>query len=281
MQAFTTPVILTVVIAFISAVVLTIAGKLFAVPENETAGKIRECLPGANCGGCGFAGCDDYAAALAADPTLPCNMCKPGGAAAAKAIASVLGVEAGDVEEMVAVVKCSGIADVTKPEMEFQGNLSCAGAKGFFAGPGTCKFGCIGFGDCTKVCPTGAISVCNGVSRVDRDKCIGCGACAKACPQKIIDLVPKKNRVYVGCSSCDIGKNTIAACKAGCIACHMCEKTCKFDAIHIENNHAVIDYSKCKSCTMCAKACPRHIIHVIPLPGKAPVIKVDAPQVDK
>jgi len=263
------PVILTVIIAGIAAVMLSLAAKFFAVRESETAIAIRDCLSGANCGACGYAGCDDYAKAIAADPTIPSNLCVPGGDTTATKVAAILGQEAMDVLEQAAVVHCSGICDVTKPSMEYEGLQSCAGAKGFFGGPGSCKYGCIGFGDCTKVCNYGAISVCEGVAKVDRDKCVGCGACAKVCPQHIITLIPLRDRVVTGCSSADKGKLTKDVCDVGCIGCKICEKECPFDAIHVIDNHAVIDYDKCRVCGKCAKACPRHIIHVFAKSAKA------------
>ena len=265
-----TPVILVSVIGIVCGVGLTLAAKFMAVPVDETAVKIRECLPGANCGGCGFAGCDDYAAALAADPTIAPNMCAPGGAAAAAGIAAVLGVDAGDSEPKVARVHCTGAEGVHKKSMEYQGFSTCAAAKGFFGGPGECKNGCIGFGDCVAACKYDAIQVVNGVAWVDMEQCVACGACAKACPQALIKLVPKKSRVWVGCSSTDHGKITRQVCDAGCIGCKLCEKACKFEAIKVENNHAVIDTDKCKNCGLCAKACPRHIIHMIPRKPVAP-----------
>ena len=272
--AFVTPVMLTVVTGLIAGVLLTIAAKVFAVPVDETQVKIRECLPGANCGACGFVGCDDYAAALAADHSIPANKCVPGGAGAAAGIAAVLGVDAGTTVEQVAKVMCSGTCDNTSVEMDYQGYLSCSAVKNFFGGPGVCKFGCIGLGDCTKVCKFDAIHVENGIAVVDRDKCVACGACAGTCPQKIIDILPKASRVTVDCSSKDPGKVVTKACKAGCIGCKMCEKTCKFDAIHVVDNVAKIDPEKCKNCGMCAKACPRKIITVVPRPGQKPITKV-------
>lgn len=278
MTAFVTPVLLTVIVGLIASVMLAVAAKFMAVPVDETAVKIRECLPGANCGACGFAGCDDYAAALAKDPTIRTNLCVPGADGVAAMVAGVLGQEALDVVEMVANVKCSGICDAAKTEMDYQGLKSCAAVKGFFGGPGVCKYGCIGFGDCTKVCQYDAISVCEGVARVDREVCAGCGACVKACPQGIISLLPDVKRVHVECSSKDKGKIVTQACKAGCIGCKKCENTCKFDAIHVVDNLAVIDYDKCKNCGMCAKECPRHIIMVFPKANVKPIVKVDEKQ---
>ena len=256
---------------------MTVASKLFYVPVDETAAKIREKLAGANCGACGYAGCDDYANALAADHDIPCNKCAPAGAAAADAIASILGVAAVSAEPVVATVKCSGYNDTAKKAMDYQGLKTCNAVKDFFGGPGECKFGCIGFGDCVKACAFDAIEICNGVAKVDKEKCTGCGACAAACPKKIIDLLPKTSRVYVGCSSLDPGKIVNQVCKTGCIACKMCEKECKFEAIKVEGNLAKIDPALCKNCGLCAKKCPKHIIHVIPKPGAKPVVKVVAP----
>ena len=275
MEAFLNPVLLTVIVGLIASVVLAVAAKFMAVPVDETAVKIRECLPGANCGACGFAGCDDYAAALAADHSIKTNLCVPGADAAAASIAAVLGVEAEDVIEQIANVRCSGICDKTKPEMDYQGLKTCSAVKAFFGGPGSCKFGCIGFGDCEKVCPYHAISVCNGLAKVDRNVCVGCGMCASVCPQKIIDIIPDVNRVHVACSSKDPGKVTKDLCSAGCIGCKLCEKECKFDAIHVVDNHAVIDYEKCKNCGLCAKKCPKHVINLFPKPVVKPLVKVD------
>ncbi len=274
MQAFIIPIAAAVAIALIAALLLSLAAKFMAVPVNETQAAIRAELPGANCGACGFAGCDDYAAALAEGGDVKTNLCVPGADAVAAAIAAILGQDAEDVIEQVANVRCSGLCDVTKPEMDYQGLKTCAAAKGLFGGPGSCKYGCIGFGDCERVCPYGAIQVCNGLAKVDREKCVGCGMCARTCPQHIIDIIPDVKRVYVACSSADKGAVTNKLCSAGCIGCKLCEKACKFDAIHVENNHAVIDIDKCKNCGLCAKACPKKVIKMYPKPQAKPAVKV-------
>ena len=274
MNDFIAPVILAVAVAFIAAALLTLAAKFMAVPVDETQSAIREQLPGANCGACGYAGCDDYASALAADHDVKTNLCVPGADAVAAAIAAILGQEAQDVVEQVANVRCSGFCDKTSKSMDYQGVQTCAAAQGFFGGPGACKYGCIGLGDCTKACRYGAIEVCNGIAVVNRELCTGCGMCAAACPKKLIDIIPDVKRYYVACNSEDKGAVTNKTCIAGCIGCKICEKTCKFDAVHVTNNRAVIDTEKCKNCGMCAKACPKKVINIYPKPNVKPVVKV-------
>ena len=251
-----TPVLIVAVIGLVCAGLLVVASKVFAVEVDERVTKVRECLPGANCGGCGFAGCDDYAANLVADETMPCNKCAPGGAAAAEAIAAVLGRDAGSSEPQVAQVMCNGTCDKSRTVLEWQGLQSCKGAKGWFSSPNACMFGCIGLGDCVNACEFNAIGVVNGVARVNRDECVACGSCAAVCPQSIIKLVPKKMNVHVLCSSTDKGAVARKNCDNACIGCMKCTKACNFDAIHVEDNKASIDYSKCKGCGMCVTQCP-------------------------
>ena len=251
------PVVIVGVMGLAFAIVLTIASKVFYVKVDETVTNLRAELPGANCGGCGFAGCDDYAASLAKDPEgVGVSRCPVGGAAVAAKLAAVLGMEVTETEKQVAFVRCNGNCDASKPLIEYQGLSSCAAAKQVYGGMNVCKYGCLGLGDCMNACQFGAIKVCNGVATVNREKCVGCGACTKACPNGLIALLPEKNKVVVQCSSKDKGAQVRKACTNGCIGCMKCEKTCKFDAIHVVDNLATIDYDKCKNCGMCAKACP-------------------------
>ena len=257
-----TPVLLVVVMGFVFAVILTIAAKVFFVPVDETQVKLREELPGANCGGCGFAGCDDYAAALAADPEgVGPSKCPVGGADVAAKLAAILGMEAGDAEPNVAVVQCNGNNQAVKSLLEYQGIQTCEAAKTIYGGMNACKYGCIGLGDCTRACNFDAIHICEGVAVVAREQCVGCGACAAQCPNHVIRIAPAKNKVVVQCHSEDKGAATRKACSNGCIGCGKCAKVCKFEAITIENNHAFIDPEKCKNCGMCAKECPTNAIN--------------------
>ena len=255
------PVLLVVAMGFVFAVILTIASKIFFVPVDETVTNLRAELPGANCGACGFAGCDDYAAALAADPSIGANKCPVGGADVAAKLAAILGIDAGSTEPQVAVVMCNGNAQAAKKLMEYQGLSTCTAAKQLFGGDNMCPYGCLGLGDCEAACAYDAIHVCDGVAVVNRDACVGCGVCAKTCPNHVIRIAPAKNKVVVQCHSKDSGAKTRKACTNGCIACKKCEKVCKFEAIKVEDNHAMIDPEKCKNCGLCAKECPTGAIN--------------------
>ena len=277
-----TPVLLVAVIGLICAGLLVFASKVFHVEVDERVTQVREVLPGANCGGCGFAGCDDYAANLVADEELPCTKCSPGGADTAAKIAAILGRAAGSSEPQVAQVMCNGTCGASKKVLEWQGLDSCKGAKGWFSSPNACMYGCIGLGDCVKACQFDAIGIVDGVARVNRENCVACGACVGTCPQKIVHLVPKKNQVFVLCSSTDKGAVARKNCDNACIGCMKCTKVCNFDAITVENFLARIDPAKCKSCGLCAVECPTGAINSFrKLPKKkAPAPKLTPEQIE-
>ena len=218
------------------SILLGIASEKFKVPVDEKEVAVRECLPGNNCGGCGFAGCDALAKAIAAGEA-PVGACPVGGQPVADKIASIMGVEAGVGEKQVAFVKCAGTCDKAKSKYKYAGNEDCVSAMSVpGGGPKACSFGCTGFGSCVKVCDFDAIHVINGVAVVDKEKCVACGKCVATCPKSLIELVP------------------------GCIGCKMCTRVCEADAITVENNIAKIDYSKCTGCGKCAEKCPAKII---------------------
>ena len=246
-------------IGLVCAIMLVLAAKFFAVEEDETEKQIRECLPGANCGACGYAGCDGYAKALAADKetkSLKANLCIPGGDAAAREISAILGVEFEDVVEQVAVIHCYGDCEHTAHKMDYVGIRTCEAVKTMYGGDGKCTYGCIGLGDCVKVCPQEAICIENGMAHIDTRKCIGCGLCAKACPRGIISIMDDVERVLVTCNNKDKGAVARQKCSNGCIGCKKCEKNCPTGAIKVVDNLATIDYSLCTKCELCAENCP-------------------------
>jgi Na+-translocating ferredoxin:NAD+ oxidoreductase RNF subunit RnfB len=241
---------------------LGFAAKTFAVEQDERELKVRELLPGANCGGCGYPGCDGLASAIAKGEA-PANACPVANKEAHKLIAEVMGTTAEETEKKVAFVKCAGTCDKTQVKYEYYGVQDCKKAA-LVPGKGNkkCSYGCMGFGSCVKVCAFDAIHMVNGIAVVDKEKCTACTKCTAECPNKLIEMVPAKARHLVACSSPEKGKDVKAACSAGCIGCKLCVKACEFDAITVENNLAYIDYSKCTNCGKCAVVCPVKVIHV-------------------
>ena len=249
---------------------LAFAAKIFHVEVDPKQEAVRECLAGANCGGCGYPGCDGYAAAVAAGQA-PVNCCVAGGQEAADKIAAIMGVSAGAEEKMVAFVPCSGAEGVAVKRFNYKGPQDCQAAM-LFGGKSNkeCRFACIGLGNCAKACKFGAMHIVNGVAKVDRDKCVGCMACAEACPKKIIEKVPYKQAVLVGCRNQDKGAVTRKICDVGCIGCMKCQRECPAEAIKIENFVSTIDYDKCVGCGHCAEICPRGIINLMDLVKQLP-----------
>lgn len=239
---------------------LGIAGKKFAVEVDEREAAVREILPGNNCGGCGFAGCDALAQAIAKGEA-PTNGCPVAGAEVAKKIAEIMGETAGDTVKQVAFVKCNGTCDKANVKYHYYGVQDCQKAS-MVPGGGekSCSYGCMGFGSCVKVCPFDAIHIVDGVAKVDKEKCKACKKCIAVCPRHLIELVPYASLVKVACSSKDRGPVVKKVCDTGCVGCKLCEKNCNFDAIHVEDNLAKIDYEKCKNCGLCVTKCPSKII---------------------
>jgi Na+-translocating ferredoxin:NAD+ oxidoreductase RNF subunit RnfB len=222
---------------------------------------VQEALPGANCGGCGFSGCAAYASAIV-EKGAPVNNCSVGGKETAESIAVIMGVTAGEVTRKNAVVRCCGVTGKIRTKYEYQGNMTCEEATRLSGGYKSCLYSCIGYGSCAAVCPVNAISVIDEIARIDKEKCISCGKCVLTCPKHLIELMPYNGTYFVGCMSEDKGAKTKANCDAGCIGCKLCERACKYDAIHVVNSKASIEYEKCTNCGECAKVCPQKIIRV-------------------
>lgn len=242
---------------------LGFASKVFAVVSDERAEAIKEVLPGANCGACGFPGCNALAEAIAKGEA-PTDACPVGGAPVAQKIAGIMGLDIEVAAELIprkARLLCCGGKDECGQLSEYEGLPDCRAANMYASAGRACTYACLGFGNCARVCPFGAITMNrNRLPEIDPEKCTACGKCIEACPKGILTLVPETAKVYVACSSVAPARDVTKACSVGCIACRICEKVCPFDAIHVENNLAIIDYEKCRNCGLCAEKCPRHII---------------------
>jgi Na+-translocating ferredoxin:NAD+ oxidoreductase RNF subunit RnfB len=262
-------------IALVSALVLYVCSKKFAVEEDPRMPQVIETLPGANCGGCGFPGCSGMAEALVkgADAgSIDGLFCPVGGTEVMGKIADLLGMAIANTDPMVAVVRCNGTCANRPRIAEYSGMRTCSAMNTCGAGETACGFGCLGCGDCVSACQFDALHMNpeTGLPEVDEDKCTSCGACVKACPRHIIELRKKgiKNRrVFVSCVSHDKGPVAMKACKAACIGCGKCEKACPFGAITVDNNVAYIDYNKCRLCRKCVAVCPTQAIHAVNFPA--------------
>ncbi|MBQ5875113.1 MAG: RnfABCDGE type electron transport complex subunit B, partial [Alistipes sp.] len=237
-------------LGILAAVILYFVAQKFKVEEDPRIDEVEKMLPGANCGGCGFAGCRAMAEAMVKQDDISALYCPVGGAECMKSMATYLGKVAPEKEPTVATVRCGGVCAKRPRTNEYSGAKSCAVASSLYVGETACAYGCLGYGDCVEACAFDAIKVNpeTGIAEVDADKCTACGACVKACPKKIIELRkkwPKNRAVYVSCVSKDKGAVTMKACKAGCIGCGKCAKVCAFDAITVEGGVAYIDSQKC------------------------------------
>ncbi len=263
------------IIGLTAAIILYFVSKAFHVIEDPLIDEVTEKLPGANCGGCGYAGCRNLAEAIVKHRSTDGLICPVGGNALVKDISAILGIAAQEKEPKIAVVRCNGSGENAPAKVFYDSALTCTFAHSLYAGESACPYGCLGCGDCVASCPFDAIHM-DPVTKlpvVDEEKCVACGACVKSCPRKIIELRNKGKggkRVFVSCMNEEKGGVAKKNCSVACIGCGLCVKACPFDAITITNNLAYIDFTKCKLCKKCVPVCPTQAIHAVnfPVPKK-------------
>ncbi|MCD6354632.1 MAG: Fe-S cluster domain-containing protein [Prolixibacteraceae bacterium] len=256
-----------------AAVILFVVSQKFKVFEDPRIDEVEEALPGANCGGCGFAGCRAFAEACVKTGDLSELACPVGGNDTMSKVAEILGLEAVKKAPRVAFIRCNGTCDHRPKTNAFDGVTTCAISASVYSGETDCQWGCLGYGDCVAACEFDAIDLREGmgVPLILDDKCVACGACVEACPKDLIELrkkYPKDRKVVVACRNQDKGGVARKACEVACIGCGNCEKECNFDAITIENNLAFIDSDKCKLCRKCVPVCPTHAIIELNFPPR-------------
>ena len=255
-----TPLLILAGLGLVFGVAIGLVAKKFAIQQDPKFEQIRDALPGANCGGCGYAGCSGLAAAIVKGEA-EVSGCPVGGAPVAAKIGDIMGVAAGTQERQTAFVKCAGTCEKAILDYDYTGIQDCTmasmmqngGAKG-------CNSGCLGFGSCVAACPFDAIHVVDGIAVVDKEACKACGKCIAACPKHLIELIPYEQKTFVRCNSNAKGKVQLTICQAGCIGCRLCEKNCEAGAITVTNFLAHIDADKCTECGVCVEKCPRKII---------------------
>ncbi|HUI45862.1 MAG TPA: Fe-S cluster domain-containing protein [Nitrospirota bacterium] len=252
-------------------VALAIVASRFVVKVDPKVEKVRETLPGANCGACGFAGCMGYAEAVVGNPDVAVSMCAPGKSAVAEKIAEITGKKAEKIEPKIARVFCQGGNSLSQRKFIYTGVQDCTAAVLAAGGDKSCEYGCLGYGTCMRACPFGAITMsADNLPLISPEKCTACGKCVAACPKQVIELAQASKAVVISCHSRDKGVDVKKKCQVGCIACGICVRTCPVDAIKIDNNLARIDHSKCVVCGLCVKKCPTSAIHdYIPVRPKA------------
>lgn len=249
------------VFGVVSAYMLSIVAAKFAVKIDPKVEKVRDVLPGANCGACGYAGCQGYAEAVTVKADVSPNLCAPGRNAVANAIALITGKKADARDPIFARIMCQGGWNNSVKRFKYEGVQDCRAAVLAGGGDKSCIYGCLGYGTCAKVCPFGAISMNeNHLPIVDMGKCTGCRKCETACPKKVIEVLPALKAVIVACHSKDKGVDTRKYCQSGCIACGKCVKVCPFDAPSVSNNLSRINLDKCRVCGLCVKSCPTNAI---------------------
>ncbi len=247
---------------------LAIAARIFAVEIDPRQERVADILPGANCGGCGFAGCNDFAAAIVKGLAAP-DDCPAGGAETARAVAEIMGLTVDAKARKVALVLCQGTDDLAPKRFHYNGSVSCASAAQLGGGDKLCGYGCLGLGDCQRVCVFNAVEMNNGIASVFPERCTGCGKCVEACPRDIIKLVPDTSKVHILCNNKDKGAAAKRACKVACIGCRKCVKAAGEGEIEIDSFLARINYDNAPTDASLVGECPTGAIGLISLDGTA------------
>jgi len=252
-------------IGVLASALLGVASRVFYVEEDPLIEAVNEALPGANCGGCGYAGCSAYAEAVVKDPSVPANLCVAGSAKTTEDVGRLSGKAAEATAPRVSFRRCSKHESTVAPRFSYEGMRSCAAAHKLQEGPDVCTYSCLGLGDCAVACPFDAIVIKDGMATIIIENCVACGKCISACPRNVLEMIPHEHRVMVFCGTLNKAKAAMDACSVGCINCNACVRKCPAKAITSENGLITIDHEACMAygpdcCEVCVDACPRKIL---------------------
>ncbi len=255
-------------LGFVAAAVLAVASRVFYVEEDPRVEAVLDVLPGANCGGCGYAGCEGYAIAVVNETNVPASLCVAGSAETSVAVGELTGKAVGAADPMLSFRRCDKLAGKVKARYSYQGMPSCAAATLLMGGSNECSWSCLGFGDCVEACPFDAMFLEDGLVTINPNKCTGCGICVKSCPRSSLELIPSRARVAVFCATQDKMRAVMDVCEAGCINCGKCVKACPAKAIANVDGRIEVDQQKCLSfgpdCSeACVSGCPRNILRIL------------------
>jgi Na+-translocating ferredoxin:NAD+ oxidoreductase RNF subunit RnfB len=253
------------ILGAVSATVLYFVARKFKVFEDPRIDEVESALPGANCGGCGFAGCRNFAEALVKSETPDDLFCPVGGNETMAVVAKILGREPAAQDPLVAVLRCNGACEFRPSTNYYDGVATCSIESALYGGDTGCQYGCLGHGDCVEVCQFDALHMdpVTGLPVVDDVKCTACGACVRACPRNLFELrkrQKKDRKIYVACMNEDKGGLARKYCAVACTGCTKCFKVCPFEAITMGTNLAFIDSEKCRLCRKCVTECPTNAI---------------------
>ena len=259
-SAIVYPTVVMGVLGLVFGALLAFASIKFFVKIDERVTLIRDILPGAKCGGCGYPGCDGYADAVV-NAGAGTGRCAAGGPSLAEKIAAIMGVTSEAFVPVRVFLRCQGTAAASTRTVAYDGVKDCRSAA-IIPGstPNACPYGCIGFGTCVEVCNFGALSIVDGLVQVNAARCVGCGACVDVCPKSVLALASQSSAVQVFCNSSWKGPDVKKVCSVGCLACGLCVRSCPAKAITLQNNRAVIDAKLCTNCGSCITKCPAKTI---------------------
>lgn len=257
------------VVGLIFGVALAATARKFHVAVNPLIDEVRENLPAANCGACGFAGCQGYAEAVVERPDIEATRCTPGGKDVAEVVAELTHKQMGDVQDNVVMLRCHGTTDYAKQQAYYEGVMTCSAAVLAFGGPKSCKNACLGLGDCERICPFDAIHIRgSSIAEVTPEKCTGCGLCVDVCPKNVLELYPRDHRVELSCVALNKSSVVRPTCLVGCTLCRKCVSACPAQAVSWTGKTIEINHQACvnfgSSChEACVDICPTFVLHRI------------------